>query len=116
MRCCDGQDAHTTHEHRTGELGCSGSDLGRCAGAGGGSCGGDVPGIGGMGRGDDYLWAGLKGTPNHPDRLLVGGLLGPRRGGVGRTMGRAPVESRGDREGRRRLGFLFVIFFGACDM
>ena len=36
-----------------------------------------------MGRGDDYLWAGLKGTPNHPDRLLVGGLLGPRRGGGG---------------------------------
>ena len=114
--CFDGQDAHTTHENRTGALECSGSDLGRCAGAGGGSCGGDVPGIGGMGRGDDYLWAGLKGTPNHPDRLLVGGLLGPRRGGVGRTMGRAPVESRGDREGRRRLGFLFVIFFGACDM
>ena len=53
-----------------------------------------MPGIGGMGRGDDYLWAGLKGTPNHPDRLLVGGLLGPRRGGVGRTTGRAPERLR----------------------
>ena len=104
------------HEYGTVELGHLGGELGRCAGAGGGLGRGDEPGIGGIGRGGEDLWAGLKEPPNHPDRLLVGGLLGPRRGGVGRTMGRAPVESRGDREGRRRLGFLFVIFFGACDI
>ena len=28
--CTDGQDAHTTHEHRTGELGHWGAELGRC--------------------------------------------------------------------------------------
>ena len=97
--CFYGQDAHTTHEHRTGALGCSGSDLGRCTGAGGGSGGGDVPGIRGMGRGDDDLWAELRGPPNHPDRLLVGGLLGPRGAGEGASNGQSPgvdsTKSRG---------------------
>ena len=105
--CFDGQDAHTTHEHRTGETGALGAESGRCVGAGGGSCGGDVPGIGGMGRGDDYLWAGLKGTPNHPDRLLVGGLLGPRRGGGGANNGQSPggVSRRQGRAAKARVSF-----------
>ena len=58
--------------------------------AGGGSGGGGVPGIGGIGRGGEDLWAGLKEPPNHPDRLLVGGLLGPRRGGEGASNGLGP--------------------------
>ena len=94
MMCLDGQDTHTTHAHRTGELGHWGAESGRWAGARGGLGGGDVLGIGGMGRGGGDGRAGLKGTPNHPDRLLVGGLLGPRRGGGGRTTGRAPVETQ----------------------
>ena len=42
----------------------------------------DVQEMGGKRGEDDDLRAGLQGTPNHPDRLLVGGLLGPRRGGL----------------------------------
>ena len=79
--CSDGQDAHTTHEHRTGELGHWSAESGRCAGARGGLGCGDVPDMGGKGGGDQDLREGLQGTPNHPDRLLVGGLLGPRKGG-----------------------------------
>ena len=52
--------------------------------------GGDVPELRGNGGDDDDLWAGLQGTPNHPDRLLVGGLLGPRRGGRGEGNGLSP--------------------------
>ena len=76
-----GWDTHTTNDHETGALGRWGADLMCCAGAGGAGGGGDGPVMGGMGWGDDDLWAGVQGTPNHPDRLLVGGLLGPRKGG-----------------------------------
>ena len=88
--CSDGQDAHTTHEHRTGELGHWSAESGRCAGARGGLGCGDVPDMGGKGGGDQYLREGLQGTPNHPDRLLVGGLLGPRREGRGARNGLSP--------------------------
>ena len=95
--CCDGQDAHTTHEHRTGELGHWSAESGRCAGAMGGLGCGDVPDMGGKGGGDQDLRAGLQGNPNHPDRLLLGGLLGPRWGVEGGSqLGRARVETRGD--------------------
>ena len=50
------------------------------------------------------------GTTNHPDRLLVGGLLGPRRGGKGSQLGRAPVETQegleGSAESLGKKGFL----------
>ena len=72
-------------------------DLGRCAGAGGGSGGGDVPGIGGMGRGDDDLWAGLR---NHPTTLTASwwaGYSGREGGGEGRATGRSPgADTRGE--------------------
>ena len=55
----------------------------RCTGAGGVEGSENGSGMGGMGRGYYDLLEGLKGTPNHPDRLLMGGLLGPRRGGTG---------------------------------
>ena len=51
-------------------------------GQGGGLGGGDVLKLGGNGGDDGDLREGLQGTPNHPDRLLMGGLLGPRRGGT----------------------------------
>ena len=51
-RCYYGKDAHTTHEHGTGELGHSGGELGRCAGPGDGLGGGDVSELGGNGGGD----------------------------------------------------------------
>ena len=98
-RCLYGKDAHTTHEHGTGELGCSGSDLGRCAGAGGGSGGGDVPGIRGMGWGDDDLWAGLR---NHPTTLTASwwaGYSGREGGGEGRATGRSPGADSGEEKG-----------------
>ena len=41
----------------------------------------------------------LRGPPNHPDRLLVGGLLGPRRGG-GRGEQRAEPRWRLGETGR----------------
>ena len=90
--CLDGQDTHTTHAHRTGELGHWGAESGRWAGARGGLGGGDVSELRGNGGEDDDLWAGLRGPPNHPDRLLVGGLLGPRRGVVDRD---APARKSG---------------------
>ena len=52
--------------------------------------GGDVPELRGNGGDDDDLWEGLQGNPNHPDRLLVGGLLGPRREGRGARNGLSP--------------------------
>ena len=54
--------------------------------------GGDVPELRGNGGDDDDLWEGLRGSPNHPDRLLVGGLLGPRRGVVDRDEGRRKLS------------------------
>ena len=55
--------------------------------------------MGENGGDDDDLWAGLQGAPNYPDRLLVGGLLGPRRGGGGASNGLSPGgDSR--RQGR----------------
>ena len=78
---------HTMSGHGTGALGHRGAESGRWAGARGGLGGGDVSELRGNGGEDDDLWAGLRGPPNHPDRLLVGGLLGPRRGVVVRDEG-----------------------------
>ena len=51
---------------------------------------GDVSDMRGKGGGDHDLWTGLQGTPNHPARLLGGGLLGPRGGGRGEGNGLSP--------------------------
>ena len=56
-------------------------------GQGGGSGGRDVSELWGNEGGDADLRLGLREPPNHPDRLLVGGLLGPRRVGGARATG-----------------------------
>ena len=81
-RCTDGQDPHRTNVHGWDELGHWCGELVHCAGPGGVGATADVQEMGGKRGEDDDLRAGLQGTPNHPDRLLVGGLLGPRRGGA----------------------------------
>ena len=97
--CCDGQDAHTTNTCETGELGHQGAESGRLAGARGWFERRGRVVLGGNGGEDDDLWEGLREPPNHPDRLLVGGLLGPRRGGEGASNGHSPgadsTKSRG---------------------
>ena len=91
-----GWDTHTTNDHETGALGRWGADLMHCAGAGGAGGGEDGPLMRGMGGKHEDLLAGLQGTPNHPDRLLVGGLLGPRKGGA---RGAQRAEPRGRLDG-----------------
>ena len=79
--CFTGQDPYRTNVHGWDELGHWCGELVHCAGPGGVGATADVQEMGGKRGEDDDLRAGLQGTPNHPDRLLVGGLLGPRRGG-----------------------------------
>ena len=88
--CCDGRDAHTTSTCGTGELGHRGAESERLAGAGGWFERRGRVVLGGNGGEEDDLWAKLREPPNHPDRLLVGGLLGPRRVGGGASNGQSP--------------------------
>ena len=64
--CCDGKDAHTTHEHGTGELGHWALNQGAGQGQGCGLGGGDVSELRGNGGEDDDLWDGSAGTTQPP--------------------------------------------------